>query len=85
MALVAAFSGKRIHMFSNLINKRVLREVLLFAFIGLVILTLIPFGSVTPLAFAFAAIGMFALAIISGLLFGEPRQSRGYSASSCFC
>ncbi|MDC7741159.1 O-antigen ligase family protein [Rhizobium binxianense] len=64
-------------MFSNLINKRVLREVLLFAFIGLVILTLIPFGSVTPLAFAFAAIGMFALAIISGLLFGQPRQSRG--------
>ncbi|MBY5570643.1 O-antigen ligase family protein [Rhizobium leguminosarum] len=63
-------------MFSNLINKRVLREVLLFAFIGLVILTLIPFGSVTPLAFAFSAIGMFALAIISGLLFGEPRQSR---------
>ncbi|MBY5588545.1 O-antigen ligase family protein [Rhizobium leguminosarum] len=63
-------------MFSHLINKRVLREVLLFAFVGLVILTLIPFGSVTPLAFAFAAIGMFALAIISGLLFGEPRQSR---------
>ncbi|MBY3172516.1 O-antigen ligase family protein [Rhizobium laguerreae] len=63
-------------MFSNLINKRVLREILLFAFIGLVILTLIPFGSVTPLAFAFSAIGMFALAIISGLLFGEPRQSR---------
>ncbi|MGO7309886.1 1,4-beta-xylanase, partial [Rhizobium ruizarguesonis] len=63
-------------MFSNLINKRVLREVLLFAFIGLVILTLIPFWSVTPFPFAFAAIGMFALAIISGLLFGEPRQSR---------
>ncbi|TAY18261.1 O-antigen ligase domain-containing protein [Rhizobium leguminosarum] len=63
-------------MFSNLINKRVLREVLLFAFIGLVILTLIPFGSVTPFPFAFAAIGMFALAIISGLLFKEPRQSR---------
>lgn len=63
-------------MFSNLINKRVLREVLLFAFIGLVILTLVPFGSVTPFPFAFAAIGMFALAIISGLLFGEPRQSR---------
>ncbi|PDS75996.1 O-antigen ligase family protein [Rhizobium sp. L43] len=63
-------------MFSHLINKRVLREVLLFAFIGVVILTLIPFGSVTPLAFAFAAIGMFALAIVSGLLFGEPRQSR---------
>nr|ABD47319.1 PssT [Rhizobium leguminosarum bv. trifolii TA1] len=76
MALVAAYSGKRIHMFSNLINKRVLREVLLFAFIGLVILTLIPFGSVTPFPFAFAAIGMFALAIISGLLFGEPRESR---------
>ncbi|ACS57482.1 O-antigen ligase family protein [Rhizobium leguminosarum] len=63
-------------MFSNLINKRVLREVLLFAFIGLVILTLIPFGSVTPFPFAFAAIGMFVLAIISGLLFREPRQSR---------
>ena len=53
-----------------------MREVLLIAFIGLTILTLIPFGSVTPFPFAFAAIGMFALAIISALLFGEPRQSR---------
>ncbi|MFS2177440.1 O-antigen ligase family protein [Rhizobium pisi] len=63
-------------MLSNLINRRVLREVLLVAYIGMVILTLIPFGSVTPFPFTFAAIGMFALAIISALLFGEPRQSR---------
>ncbi|EJZ17231.1 O-antigen ligase family protein [Rhizobium sp. Pop5] len=63
-------------MLSNLINRRLLRELLLFAFIALVILTLVPFGSVTPIPFAFAAIGMFALAIISGLLFGEPKQSR---------
>lgn len=63
-------------MLSNLINRPVLREVLLSAFISLVILTLIPFGSVTPFPFAFAAIAMFALAIISALLFGEPRQSR---------
>ncbi|RUM23131.1 1,4-beta-xylanase [Rhizobium vallis] len=63
-------------MLSNLINRKVLREVLLVAFIGLVILTLIPFGSVTPFPFTFAAIGMFSLAIISALLFGEPRQSR---------
>jgi O-antigen ligase len=62
-------------MLSNLINGQVLRETILFAFIGLVILTLIPFGSVTPFPFAFAAIGMFALAIIAGLLFGEPRQA----------
>ncbi|MGO7718902.1 1,4-beta-xylanase, partial [Rhizobium johnstonii] len=41
-----------------------------------VILARVPFGSVTPFPFAFSAIGMFALAIISGLLFGEPRQSR---------
>jgi O-antigen ligase len=63
-------------MLSNLINRQVLREALLFAFIGLVILTLIPFGSVTPFPFAFAAIGMFTLGAISALLFGEPRQSR---------
>lgn len=63
-------------MLSNLINRRVLREVLLFVFIGLVILTLIPFGSVTPFPFAFAAIAMFALAIISALIFGEPEHSR---------
>ncbi|MBX5136748.1 O-antigen ligase family protein [Rhizobium lentis] len=63
-------------MLSNLINRQVLREAVLVAFIGLVILTLIPFGSVTPLPFAFAAIGMFALAIVSVLLFAEPRQSR---------
>ncbi|MGG7578633.1 O-antigen ligase family protein [Rhizobium sp. Nf11,1] len=63
-------------MLSNLINRQVLREAILVAFIGLVILTLIPFGSVTPLPFAFAAIGMFALAIVSVLLFAEPRQSR---------
>ncbi|RFB90796.1 1,4-beta-xylanase [Rhizobium leguminosarum bv. trifolii] len=63
-------------MLSNLINRQVLREALLLAFIGLVILTLIPFGSVTPFPFAFAAIGMFTLGAISALLFGEPRQSR---------
>ncbi|ANK86874.1 MULTISPECIES: O-antigen ligase family protein [Rhizobium] len=63
-------------MLSSLINRQVLREAILVAFIGLVILTLIPFGSVTPLPFAFAAIGMFALAIVSVLLFAEPRQSR---------
>ncbi|MBX4908515.1 MULTISPECIES: O-antigen ligase family protein [Rhizobium] len=63
-------------MLSNLINRQVLRETILVAFIGLVILTLIPFGSVTPLPFAFAAIGMFALAIVSILLFAEPIQSR---------
>lgn len=71
-------------MFSNLINRPVLREVLLFAFIGLVILTLIPFGSVTPFPFAFAAIGMFALAVISALLFGEPGQSRWVFSISLF-
>ena len=63
-------------MLSNLISRPVWREVLLFAFIGLIILTLIPFGSVTVFPFAFAGIGMFTLAIISALLFGEPRQSR---------
>ncbi|EJC80882.1 lipid A core-O-antigen ligase-like enyme [Rhizobium leguminosarum bv. trifolii WSM2297] len=71
-------------MFSNLINRAILREALLFAFIGLVILTLIPFGSVTPFPFAFAAIGMFALAFISGLLFGEPRQSRSVFGIALF-
>ncbi|MBX5012467.1 O-antigen ligase family protein [Rhizobium lentis] len=63
-------------MLSNLINRLVLREAVLVAFIGLVILTLVPFGSVTPFPFAFAAIGMFVLAILSGLLFAQPRQSR---------
>lgn len=62
-------------MLPNLITGQVLREAILVAFIGLVVLTLIPFGSVTPFPFAFAAIGMFALAIIAGLLFGEPRQA----------
>ena len=75
-ALIAACFGKRNLMLSNLINRPVLREVLLVAFIGLTILTLLPFGSVTLFPFAFAAIGMFTLAIISALLFGEPRQSR---------
>ncbi|WP_183695864.1 MULTISPECIES: O-antigen ligase family protein [Rhizobium] len=69
-------------MLSNLINRQVLREALLLAFIGLVILTLIPFGSVTPFPFAFAAIGMFALGAISALLFGEPRQSRWVFSSA---
>ncbi|MBX5026214.1 O-antigen ligase family protein [Rhizobium lentis] len=63
-------------MLPKLINREILREAILVAFIALVILTLIPFGSVTPFPFAFAAIGMFALAILSGLLFTEPRQSR---------
>ena len=69
-------------MLSSFINRQVLREVLLFAFIGLVILTLIPFGSVTPFPFAFAAIAMFGLAIISALIFGEPRQSRWVFSSA---
>lgn len=69
-------------MLSNLINRQVLREALLLAFIGLVILTLIPFGSVTPFPFAFAAIGMFALGAFSALLFGEPRQSRWVFSSA---
>lgn len=71
-------------MLSNLINRKVLREVLLIAFVGLVILTLIPFGSVTPFPFTFAAIGMFSLAIISALLFGEPRQSRWVFSAALF-
>ncbi|MBX5160064.1 MULTISPECIES: O-antigen ligase family protein [unclassified Rhizobium] len=69
-------------MLSNLINRQVLREALLFAFIGLVILTLIPFGSVTPFPFAFAAIGMFTLGAISALLVEEPRQSRWVFSSA---
>ena len=69
-------------MLSNLINRQVLREALLLAFIGLVILTLIPFGSVTPFPFAFAAIGMFALGAISALLFGQPRQSKWVFSSA---
>ncbi|EJB05876.1 O-Antigen ligase [Rhizobium leguminosarum bv. trifolii WSM597] len=69
-------------MLSNLIIRQVLREALLLAFIGLVILTLIPFGSVTPFPFAFAAIGMFTLGAISALLFGEPRQSRWVFSSA---
>ncbi|PDT10101.1 O-antigen ligase family protein [Rhizobium sp. M1] len=71
-------------MLSNLINRQILREAILVAFIGLVILTLIPFGSVTPFPFAFAAIGMFVLAIISGLLFGEPRQTRSVFSITLF-
>ncbi|MBY3303938.1 O-antigen ligase family protein [Rhizobium laguerreae] len=71
-------------MLSNLINRQIMREVILVVFICLVILSLIPFGSVTPFSFAFAAIGMFVLAIIAALLFGEPRQTRSVFSIALF-
>lgn len=71
-------------MLPNLINRQIMREVILVVFICLVILTFIPFGSVTPIPFAFAAIGMFVLAIISALLFGEPRQTRSVFSIALF-
>ncbi len=53
-----------------------LRDVLLSAFVLLVVLTIIPFGSVTLFPFSFAAIGMFVLAIICGVVLGEPHNAR---------
>ena len=52
------------------------RDLLLLLFVVLIVLTIIPFGSVTSFPFSFAAIGMFVLAIIGGVLFGEPQHAR---------